>query len=331
MSERAPFKLALDQVLGGTEFLSPRGAGIPGAGVPKVRVYDFRRPDKFSKEQMRTAEMLYGHFARLVTGFLAGYLRSLVQISVVSVEQNTYGEFIGRVGSPGIIAIVGLSPLPGKVLMVMDPVVAFYMIDRLFGGPGRMIGKARSLTEIEQTVMERIFGAMLNYLAETWRNFAEITPKLEAIEANPLFAQIVAPNEMVLVVVLQINIGEQSGTFSFCHPYLTLEPVLPKLSAQQWFQTLRGQESASIARSEMEEFMEGIPLELKISLGGAVLTMRELLNLEVGDVVSLGTVVGGDLEIFVGDRLKFRAQAGLLGRNLGCKITGVVEEERADV
>lgn len=305
---------------------------LSSGGKPlRVRVYDFRRPDKFSKDQMRTVEMLYGHVARLCTTYFSGYLRGTVQFSVQSVEQSTYGEFMTTVHAPGIIGIIGLSPLKGKALQVIDPVIAFAMLDRLFGGSGGAPERVRPLTEIEQTVMQRVMSGFLMNLAEGWRGIVELTPSLDSMEANPLFAQVVAPNEMVLTVTIEVRLAEQRGTVSYCLPYLLLEPVLPKLSPQQWLLVQQGETAAAEENErQLELEVEEVAVDLSVSLGSAQLTLRELLTLETGDVVRLMAPVKDELTVSVEDVPRFRGRPGTVGRRLAVRVTAVQEEDSAN-
>ena len=302
--------------------------GVRGKPL-RVRVYDFRRPDKFSKDQMRTVEMLYGHVARLCTTYFSGYLRGTVQFNVLSVEQSTYGEFLSTVSTPSIIGIVGLPPLKGKILLVTDPIIAFAMLDRLLGGSGGVPERVRPLTEIEQTVMQRVLTGLLANLADGWRGIVDLTPSLDSMESNPLFAQVVAPNEMVLTVTLEVRLGAQRGQVYFCMPYLLLEPVLPKLSPQQWLLVQQGATAATGEESERQLELEvgEVPVELSVTLGSTRLTLRELLTLEVGDVLRLQAPVKGELTVQVEGICRFRGRPGTLHRHLAVRVTAVQEEE----
>ena len=200
----------------------------------KVKTYDFKRPDKFSKDQIRTLNMLYENFARLLNTHLSTHLRTMVNVEVVSVEQLTYQEFLQSLSNPSVIGVMALPPLKGNIIMEVNTGIAFAYIDRVFGGLGENTLKPRILTEIEEAVMRKFIAKASEFLKESWSNVIEINPMLEAIEANPGFVQIVPPSDMVIIVTVQVKIGEVEGFMTLCIPYLVLEPVMSKLSTSFW-------------------------------------------------------------------------------------------------
>lgn len=200
----------------------------------KVKVYDFKRPDKFSKDQIRTLYMLHENFARLLNTYLSTNLRTLVNISVASVEQLAYEEFIRSLSNPSVIGIFNMSPLKGNVIFEINPNIAFSIIDRLFGGEGTVINKIRTLTDIEETIIRKVITKSLDNLQEAWRHVVNTEPRLEVIETNPQFTQIVPPNDMVVIVTLQTQIGQVEGLINICIPYLVLEPIMSKLTTTFW-------------------------------------------------------------------------------------------------
>ena len=159
----------------------------------KVKTYDFKRPDKFSKDQIRTLNMLHDNFARMYNTYLSTYLRALVDIEVASVEQLTYQEFVQSISNPSVIGILAVPPLKGNIILEFDTDICFAIIDRVFGGQGENTVKARVLTEIEEAVIRRMFDKALQHLREAWANVVNFNPKMEAMESNPQFAQIVPP------------------------------------------------------------------------------------------------------------------------------------------
>ncbi len=197
-----------------------------------IRIWDFRRPDKFSKDQIRTISFMHETFARLTTTSLSAQLRSLVNVHVVSVDQLTYEEFIRSIPSPTALAVINMDPLKGSSILEIDPAITFSIIDRIFGGPGEGSKINRELTEIERTVMESIIVRLLGNMREAWSQAIDLRPRLGQIETNPQFAQIVPPSEMIVLVTLETKIEEVEGMMNFCIPYLTIEPIISKLSAQ---------------------------------------------------------------------------------------------------
>lgn len=291
----------------------------------KVRVYDFRRPNKFSKEQINTFQVIYENYARALATFLSAQLRSPVQISVVSVEQLTYEEFIRSLPDPSIIIIFNMAPLEGNGIMEIQPSIVFGMIDRLFGGPGRTPLKTRSLTEIERSIVERISQRMLDLLREAWENISELAPRVEFIESNPQFAQIVSPMEMVIVISLETKVGELEGFINFCIPYIVLEPIIEKLSVHYWF-ARAPREHKQEYRSSLQQKIEAARISLRVILGSTSITVQELLDLQVGDVVPLDRRVDAHLDVLVGNRPKFYAKPGIQNNRLAVQITGFHEK-----
>ena len=215
--------------------------GHPGPLKPNIRVklYDFRRPDKFSKDQIRTVAILHETFARLTTTSISAALRCLAHLHVELVDQMTYEEFIRSLPNPATLAIVNMDPLKGNAVLEIDPNLTFAMIDRLFGGEGKDSGLTRDLTDVEQSVMEALTLRILGNLREAWSTLIDLRPRLGQIETNPQFAQIVPPAEMVILVGFTFMIEGVEGRMNFCIPYLTIEPIIQKLSSQYWYSAVR--------------------------------------------------------------------------------------------
>lgn len=292
----------------------------------KIRVYDFRRPDKFSKEQLRTVQMIHDTFARQLTGLLSGKLRAMVQVTVSSVDQMTYQEFMNGLSNPGIIALVTLKPLTGNMVLEISPSLGFPMIDRLFGGPGQEVPVIRAITDIEQTVLERIIVSMLDIYKEVWRNIVEITPNLESMQINPLFAQVIAPNEMVLVVVLKASFGDFSGEINLCIPYMGIESFLPSLSSHRWFARPDKKKSAD-DNDVPERRLDEVAVDIAVELGKAEVLVNQILDMNVGDVIVLDTKIDGEVRVRVSNKLKFMAKAGRIKSRFAVRLTRLYEEE----
>lgn len=295
----------------------------------RVRIYDFRRPDKFSKDALRVLQFLHENFARSLTTYFSGQLRSMVTVHVSSVDQMTFEEYCRMLPSPCVVGVVNLKPLPSKALLELHPTLSFPVLDRLFGGPGRQAEKVRPLTEIEQTVLGNLMNGILRVLAESWSKIATIQPSVQVIENNPLFVQVLAPNEMVVVVTLEARLGSQNGPISFVLPHLMMEPVLPKLSTHRWFGSAPSPELA-LGRQTVLGGLSRVQVELTAVLGTARVAMRELLNLEVNDVIALETPAGGEIRVLVEGKPKFRARPGRSGKHLAFQITAHMEEEVQD-
>jgi flagellar motor switch protein FliM len=292
----------------------------------KIKIYDFKRPDKFSKEQIRTVSIMHETFARLTTTAMSAQLRSLVNVHVASVDQLTYEEFIRSIPNPTTLGIINMDPLKGSAVLEIDPAITFSIIDRLFGGKGEGTKVNRDLSDIEQSVMENIIVRILGNLREAWSQVIDLRPRLGQIETNPQFAQIVPPTEMVVLVTLETKVGEVEGMMNFCIPYLTIEPIISKLSAQYMYSSVRSggtTENLNI----LKERLSMIGITVSAEIGNMDLTVRDLLSLQRGDVIRLSDVRTGDpMVLKIGNREKFMCRPGVVGNKLAVQITEKLEE-----
>jgi len=292
----------------------------------KVKIYDFKRPDKFSKDQLRTIQMMHETFARLTTTSLSAQLRTLVSVHVASVDQLTYEEFIRSIPNPTTLGIVNMDPLKGSAIFEIDPSITFTIIDRLFGGSGETMKINRELTDIELSVMENILVRVLSNLRESWSTVIDLRPRLGNIETNPQFAQIVPPNDMVVLVTFETKVGEIEGMMNFCIPYITIEPIISKLSAQYWYSSIRkgaGTENFEVIKKRLEN----VYLPVVVEMGTIDISVEEVMNLKKGDIIKLeNTKINSPMEVKIGGRTKFLARPGIVGVKKGVQITGIVEE-----
>lgn len=291
----------------------------------KIRVYDFKRPNKFSKDQIHSLQNIHENYCRALTTYLSGHLHSVIETKVISIEQITYDEFIRSLPSPTILGIFSMGPLEGTLLLEMSPSLAFTMIDRLLGGQGYGSEKNRDLTEIEQTIVEHRVEQMINLIGEAWSEVIESQPEFISLETNPQFTQIVAPNEMIVLVTLEVRVGEMVGMINLCLPYLVLEPILDKLSTLFLFSTqakVTSPEQIKVIRKKIE----WAKVDMTTLLGQSEILVRDLLELAPGDVIPLIQNVKEPLSVYVGNFKKFRAVPGLHGEHLAVQLTEIVEE-----
>ena len=286
----------------------------------KIKIYDFKRPDKFSKEQIRTVSIMHETFARLTTTALSAQLRSMAHVHVASVDQLTYEEFIRSIPTPTTLAVINMDPLKGNAILEIDPSVTFSIIDRLFGGTGQGTKVQRDLTDIEQSVMEGIIVRILANMREAWTQVIDLRPRLGQIETNPQFAQIVPPSEMVVLVTLETKVGEEEGMMNFCIPYITIEPIISKLSSQFWFSSVR-RSSTTQYMGVLTDKLSTVDMDVVAEIGSINLPVRDVLNLRVGDVVRLSNVrVGDPFTLSVGNKKKFLCQAGVIGKKVAVQV-----------
>lgn len=290
----------------------------------KVRIYDFRRPNKFSKDQLNTIEIIYENFSRLLTTYLTGTLRSRIIVKMATVDQVTYEEFVHSIPNPTIFTVFNMPPLEGKGVLEINPVIAFSAIDRLFGGPGISGIKGRPLTEIEKSVMEKLAERILSLFREAWISLIEVDAFLENIEINPQFSQIVSPLEMVVIITLNVSIGDTEGFINICLPCLMLEPIANKLNSKFWFTNLRSNSEDN--NKHIKKMLERTHLPVTVAIKRSTVTVRELLELQTGDVINLDHGKNQDLFVYLGSRLKYYGKPGLIGNNLAVKITRIHQE-----
>ena len=291
----------------------------------KVKVYDFKRPDRFSKDQIRTLFMLHESFSRLLNTYLSASLRTMVEIEVLSVEQLTYQEFVQSMGNPSVIGILALPPLKGNIIIEVGTDLAFSYIDRVFGGEGKSGLKSRALTDIETAIMRRFIDTVTGYFKEAWSNVVEFRPNFETMETNPQFAQIVPPSDMVVLVTIHVKLGDVDGMMNICIPYLVLEPVMSKLTTSFWVAASADRESSPEQVAELQRKIERTHVPFKVELGSVNITIHEFLTLGFGDVLQLDTLTKDELICYVGTNAKFRAHPGTAGKRMAVQISGIIE------
>ena len=303
----------------------------PVNSARKIKIYDFKRPSKFSKEQLRTVSNMHETFARLTTTSLSAQLRSLVHVHVASVDELTYEEFIRSIPTPTTLAIISMEPLKGTAVLEIDPAITFCMIDRLFGGKGAASGnKNRELTDIEQQVMENVIVRILANMREAWTQVIELRPRFQQIETNPQFASIVPPNEMVVLITLDTKVGEEEGMMNICIPYLVIEPIVSKLSSQFWFSSVR-RNSTTQYLGVIKGQISSVNMDIVAEVSTINLSIRDVLSLRVGDVVRLSNIkVGDPLTLSVGNKKKFYCQPGVVGKKMAVQITGKIEDNESE-
>jgi flagellar motor switch protein FliM len=262
--------------------------------------------------------------------YLSGSLRTIVHIDVASVDQLTYEEFIRSLPNPSVIGVFKMAPLKGNAILEVNPNIVFSIIDRLFGGPGLPPAKNRALTDIEDAIIRKVINKTLECFQEAWKQVVTIEPKLEVIETNPQFTQIVPPNDMVVIITLHIKIGQAEGLVNLCIPYMVVEPIMSKLTTTYWVASSVAKQGLPEHSNVIQRKVEKTLIPMIIELGQAIVTVQELLGLTVDDVLQLDSVIANDLKIIVGEKEKFRGKPGLSGRKVAIQITHVVSEGEDD-
>ena len=293
----------------------------------KVKEYDFARPSKFSKEHLRTMEMIFEHYGRLLSTNLPVYLRKNVQVEVVNSEAVTYSEFSNALSNPVLLGIVNFAPLKGNIILEMASNLGYAIVDRMLGGRGDPMDNVREFSEIELLIIERIMIVCVNLLREPWENGADIHPRLERIETNSQYAQIISPSEMIAIVTINLKIGEVEGLMNVCLPYLTLEDVIDKLNTKYWYSNLQNQDNTDYTES-IETLIRRAQIPVKAVLGNSMISVNDFAMLQPGDIIRLDRKVEDELDIYVGNIRKFTALPGSSGDKYAVRVTSVIREEQ---
>ena len=285
----------------------------------KVKVYDFKRALRFSKDQIRSLTRIHENFARLLTTYFSAQLRTYIQITVGSVDQLPYEEFIRSIPKMTVLNIFEVAPLEGRVLMEVNPNIAYAMMDRIMGGIGASVNKIENLTEIETKIISNIFEKSLDNYQEAWESLIEIEPSMLEFEVDPQFLQMVSPNETVVVISLNIQVGETSGMINLCIPHVVLEPIIPKLSVHYWMQSDR-KEPKQYEIDALKKQINLADLTIAAELGTSDISIQDFLQLQLGDVIQLDSAIDQPLLVKIGDKPKFTGQPGKMNKKLAVQI-----------
>jgi len=276
--ERMPLKIRGSEVLARRDLVADREYPVCS--------YDFKRPDKFSRDQIRTLAMMHETYARLCSTTLTGMLRMPVSMTLASVDQLTFGEFSKSIPNPSLIGIVNMAPLRGSAILEMDPSVTFAVLDRLFGGRGATLPANRELSEVEISVMEGLVIRLLVNLRESWSTVLDLKPKLSNIETDILFSQIVPPNDMVILITLRVKLGEVEGMVNFCVPYITIESLIGRLNAKWLYSAIR-KPGENLAKGTRIENLQHAGLPLELARSTEPIPLPALAGLERGSLIPL--------------------------------------------
>lgn len=292
----------------------------------EVKVYDFARPSKFSKEHLRTLENIFEHYGRLLYTNLPAYLRKNVQVDVMNAEALAYSEFSNSLSNPVLLGIVNFSPLRGNVIMEMGTNLGYAIIDRMLGGEGIAIDRKRDFTEIEIIIIERILNICVDLLREPWQHVVALHPRLERIETNPQFAQLISPTEMIAIVTISITVGDVNGLMNVCLPFMTLEDVMDKLNIKYWFSSMEQKDDSSYEKA-IEILIQRSEIPIRAILGNSTISVNDFANLQKGDIIKLDTTINDELDVYVGDIRKFKALPGTSNDDYAVRVTSVLREE----
>jgi len=306
-------------------------SGLSVAGESPVQkdvsVYDFKRPERVSKDQMRALQTIHEAFARNFGASLSAFLRTIVDIRVATTEQLTYSEFVHSLPSPTCFNLLAAPPLNGQMCLELSPLIVYPIVDRLLGGTNTEIFiPQRPLTSIEMRLVDRIIQRALANLSESWSDAVDVKFEVVGTESNPHLVQIVAPNEVVVVISFEIKIGARAGTMSICIPFNVIEPVIGKLATQSWLAYSRGASTTDQVRCVTRNLRHAA-VELRAYLGQAKIRLGELLTLAPGDLIKLDKLVHRDFIVQVRGQNKFAGRVGQIRSYRALQITRRAEPD----
>ena len=293
---------------------------------PHHTIYDFRRPERVSKEQLKGLQSLFEAFAREVSIIFPPFLRTVVRVDLVSIDQLTYDEFILSVARPTALTVVDMSPLEGSAVIEYSPTMVFPIIDRLLGGRGAALSEPRELTEIENRVMARITMMMLDSLRRSWDQLVEFQCSIVNQESDPLIVQIVAGSEMVILVGYEIHISDIVGSMNICVPLMLLAPVLDQISQQAHFMRKMAPELATLTRDTITHTIQKAMVPIDAILGETVLPLYEIARLQVGDIIQLDSSPDLPITVKVGGVPRFLVEPGRRREQSAVQLTGFIRD-----
>ncbi len=304
--------------------------GSRGRSQVDVNLYDFKRPERVSKDQMRALEALHEGFGRNFGAALSGYLRTIIEVSVAHIEQLTYSEFIHSLPNPTCFNLLKAEQLEGQLCLEISPLIIYPIIDRLLGGSNAdLFIPQRPLTQIEQRLVQRITDRAMHFLSEAWSNLTPVTFSLTDFESNPQLVQIVPPNETVVVIGFELRMGNRAGTMSLCIPYNVIEPIMNQLSAQSWFTYVK-RPGGDDSMRKVTKSVTTAPVEMRAILARTRISLNDLLRLQPGDLITTEKSINAGVLIQVEGKNKFHGSIGQMRGKRSIQITKHVQDAPLD-
>jgi len=277
----------------------------------EVIPYDFKRPTHILNEQLRVLHSIHENMAKLLASQISSMLYTNIEIQLESLEQMRYSEFLISLSNPTSFNVFSASPLAGSAIIEVNPSIVFAMLESLLGGVGDSFDMNREFSDIELNLFETILNLMTNTLKEAWKPIIEIFPTIDSKESNPTLMQVVAKNETVVVVTVEVIIGHSSGMMHICYPFTTLDPILPHLSRKGLI--LKEMSSQKSKNRELQVLLGDTQVSVEANLGDTDLSMADILGLQVGDIVRLATPAKDIVSVSIDEKVKFKAKMGLQG------------------
>lgn len=317
----------IDQLLNALSNGELNAEEIKEKNEKQVKNYDFARPAKFSKEHLRTLEIIFEHYARTLGTELSVYLRKTVQIEVMNSEAVTYSEFSNALSNPVILGVVDVSPLKGNMVIELASNIGYAIVDRMLGGPGVSLSRARDFSEIEINIIERVLTICASFFEESWQSVVDINPVLERVETNSQFAQLISPSEMTAIITMNVKMGNNEGLMNICIPYMSIEEIIEKLNTKYWYSTLQESDQNSY-KDAIGALISKTYIPVKAVLGKSSISVAEFMNLQRGDIIKIDKQVNKELSVYVGNIKKFTALPGASGDKYAVRVTSILREEQ---
>lgn len=295
------------------------------------KLYNFRRPDKFSKDHLKALQDIHKEFSRQLALVLSAYLRLNIKVEVVSVDQLTYDEFSRSLPNPVTIGVLELNPLPGQILLGISHEIVSSIVDRMLGGMGNSETKARDLTDIEEALAKKVLDKIIRTLEKAWKNIFPVRGLVVGIDSNSILNQLASPGEVVALITLEIQIGSHySGLLSLCFPYPVLETVIDQLSTQQIYQT-KGKVSSMEDKQKILNKLGNTFVKINVILGNTDITVGEFIDLKRGDVIRLENSVSENLLVKVNNIPKFMGRPGIKKNKVSISIVDKIKQNEEDL
>src|SRR5712691_13251033 len=311
----------------GSDDSTTSGGGAVGVlpSIPErsIKLYDFRRPDRFSKEHIRAIQNIHETFARVTASSLSSYLRSATTVSLSSIEQVVYDEYIHQLANPTLVNLIELQPLAGRIVVEMNMTLGLSMLDRMMGGPGQVTSGRNELTDIEIALLRSLGATISAGLKDGWVAVADLQPVLVETVLNADMVQAALPGDIAVLLLFEIHTLGLSGTISICVPHPVIEPLMDRLNTQAWFSSSSRKSGSDDDLARISDGIRGAQLPITVELGSTSITVGELLDIRAGDVIRLDRGVDGELPIMAGKRARFVGRPGTLGGNRAIQVTGV--------
>lgn len=306
--------------------LEPEEIEVKDEAKSKLKKYDFRSPQKFSKEHIRTLEMVHDNFSRIVSNYLAGQLRKNVKINIQSVEQITYEEFIHSIPNPTVMSMFKMAPLQGSLIMEFNPQFTSRILDILLGGTGARKTQIKEFSDIDKNIMANISSELIEGFKIAWGDILKVEPEFESLETNPAVNQTLAPNEPVALITFSVDIGGDDTYMNLCIPYLSIEKLLDKLIVQFWFKNDDNEDDNKLSE-KLANGLNPVELELSVELGNSNITIDDFLKLASGDIIKLNTKSNSPINIHIEGEECYIAKPGVIGKNKGVELLDIVDKD----